>query len=1247
MTYKCFTCNSRFLKPDALLKHISSVHVGKKDPMVEKIKPGNLQNHEKPKEILELNHVHDITSNKLDQVHDEKELTRSPKSPTEHPPTKKSNEKFGNNLELKNQIDKFMCTFCPLELSSKQELNEHLPSHEKEFPLNFYKCEKCGKAFYEKVSLFHHNFTVHEGKKLFKCSMCETKYTTEHALTRHIDVVHEGKEPFKCPNCDVRFPTRELKLEHIELNHKKIHKEQVECEFCKKSFSKSFIWRHVGKNESCKSHYEKKRRKKNNEKKQISRKKKNHEANREFEDFKDKRECKFCKKKFSLSTILKHLSQNATCKSSYGNKYREIERKIIKERKQLAKEKNPENKKMIAKTIVDYPNSRMEIHETNIHEDSVDDLNDDALLKHITSVHVGKKDPIAMVENVKPGILQKDKKPKEILKLNHVHDITSDKLDQVYNEKELTRSPKSPIGFPLTKKSNEKFGNNLELKNQIDLVHEERKITKCLYCQKRFSRKYLRSHMMMCVHEKKKQDQEEIKLRKCFYCQNEFVPKILGSHMLTCNKKETIDLDMQIHVESKVSQGRSCAIPTCDYKSFRGGFFKFPIDPTIKSAWLKACNFSSANEHKATRICYQHFKVSDFSKKDIFAKDLRKMAQNGELGRLKKGTVPSRFLPENQSEFEITEDSIDKTDYTKDIFKNEMIQKQDSKIESTPSTKAVNVGLQVHEEKESPKLQMFQVIMLKVEDDFENEMENEYDIEFPGTKKKSQLLQQSPGDLCSTEKSCDIEMNLEPASTTKSLAPKISTAFQCKQCKAIFKEHYLLEKHFKSAHAVAKPDSNNSVQVETIEVCNIKADFKDETQKIVKFREKEMSVSNKLHGLPNQKLIGSIEQSESLPKQINNRKNQIKEQKETIQIGKYQLTKLKVANRKEDFHEDTKEEKNVDSGNMKENTPPLLTENVDKSPKLKSNDRENSKSLCGEVNNDSKVLKDFHNDPFAMTYPAKEVKSKIIPKVQVTDKLKSQKRHKKISNGRESPKLQMLKVCTLKVEDDVVNENSLPLLTENADKSPKIKSDNRRNSKFLCSEVNNDSKDLKKFHNDPSAMTYPVKKLKSKIVPEEQVHEKLKSQKRPKKLLPQRKEIDFSKYMSKELSKREAINSKDSSLTLFDVKVVDLNPIADSRISDLNPIVDPKIIDVNPIASSKIVGLNPIADAKVINVNPIIDPKIIDVNPMASSKIIHVKPIVDPIIIHPSDFFRSLKRQKLQNFNKRVRPNEINNKAEI
>ena len=65
------------------------------------------------------------------------------------------------------------------------------------------------------------------------------------------------------------------------------------------------------------------------------------EANKEFEVFNDERACKFCKRKFSLSTILKHLSHNATCKSSYGEKYEKLERKIIEERRQLAKKKKP------------------------------------------------------------------------------------------------------------------------------------------------------------------------------------------------------------------------------------------------------------------------------------------------------------------------------------------------------------------------------------------------------------------------------------------------------------------------------------------------------------------------------------------------------------------------------------------------------------------------------------------------------------------------------------------------------------------------------------------------------------------------------------------------------------------------------------------------------------------------------------------------------------------------------------------
>ena len=42
---------------------------------------------------------------------------------------------------------------------------------------------------------------------------------------------------------------------------------------------------------------------------------------------------------------------------------------------------------------------------------------------------------------------------------------------------------------------------------------------------------------------------------------------------------------------------------------------------------------------------------------------------------------------------------------------------------------------------------------------------------------------------------------------------------------------------------------------------------------------------------------------------VRNRKNQMKEQSEIIQVGKYQLSKHEVANRTEDIHEDSIEEK--------------------------------------------------------------------------------------------------------------------------------------------------------------------------------------------------------------------------------------------------------------------------------------------------------------------------------------------------
>ena len=116
------------------------------------------------------------------------------------------------------------------------------------------------------------------------------------------------------------------------------------------------------------------------------------------------------------------------------------------------------------------------------------------------------------------------------------------------------------------------------------------------------------------------------------------------------------DLDLVIHEEPKVVHGRKCAVPTCDYKSLKNqGFFKIPEDETRRNSWLKACNLSNTN--KITRICYQHFKVRDFVNKTAELSDIGETIENGGIGRLKKGAVPSKNLPKNLNESEIINDA--------------------------------------------------------------------------------------------------------------------------------------------------------------------------------------------------------------------------------------------------------------------------------------------------------------------------------------------------------------------------------------------------------------------------------------------------------------------------------------------------------------------------------------------------------------------------------------------------------------
>ena len=609
--FKCFTCDSKFSNPKDLLEHITLDHVSNNPKKYSKAEiPFAIK---EDKEMLEPENISQQCDN---SVHEEKKKD-------EH-----KHSEHTSSFREKRKNEKFMCAFCPQELPSKLELNKHLPSHEKEFPLNFYKCEKCGKAFYEKVSLYHHNFTVHEGKKLFECSMCDTKYTTEHALTRHVDVVHEGKEPFKCPNCDFRFPTRELKLEHIELNHKKRDPtEKFICPYdnCLAELaSKKGLKTHISAvHEGIKCQYE-------------------------------KGVCPICDKVFSNKSYVAihiatfHEGERPHECSKCGAKYK--------------------------------------------HQNS--------LLGHISSVHEGKKPfscKICSASFTEKGSM-----------LRHMTYTHEEKKDKVYHCEICSTS----------------FTGKKSLEKHVISVHEEIMLEKCFYCEKEFlNHSALRRHIASThkefpltretKHGTKNYTQScsiqncstygkvgfynlprdpllnEAWIKACKLSPNNVIQTtvICGKHFgksdfitgtvvdfdlgIGLLKKNAVpsqnlpgdlDLDLVIHEEPKVVNGRKCAVPTCNYKSLKNqGFFKIPEGETRRNSWLKACNLSNTN--KITRICYQHFKVRDFVNNIAELSDIGETIENGGIGRLKKGAVPSKNLPKNLNEAEIMD--------AKHLIKNE------------------------------------------------------------------------------------------------------------------------------------------------------------------------------------------------------------------------------------------------------------------------------------------------------------------------------------------------------------------------------------------------------------------------------------------------------------------------------------------------------------------------------------------------------------------------------------------------
>ena len=173
---------------------------------------------------------------------------------------------------------------------------------------------------------------------------------------------------------------------------------EVVCEFCKKSFFKETILKHIGKKVDCKSYYGdrfkelkkiQQRNKKRNQRKSFSRKKKKGELEKKRKydqqpeqkekkkhDYREKREktrearelhekeqiqeatnkakerksdeiesrkkwqCECCKALWEPESLLKHIGNTEKCKSFYGPKFDDLKRSHRRQRKQFYRKEN-------------------------------------------------------------------------------------------------------------------------------------------------------------------------------------------------------------------------------------------------------------------------------------------------------------------------------------------------------------------------------------------------------------------------------------------------------------------------------------------------------------------------------------------------------------------------------------------------------------------------------------------------------------------------------------------------------------------------------------------------------------------------------------------------------------------------------------------------------------------------------------------------------------------------------------------
>jgi uncharacterized C2H2 Zn-finger protein len=132
---------------------------------------------------------------------------------------------------FKNLVECYLCKVedCQILFETKEELNEHKKTaHTELYKCNFPHCEK---SFMKIINLRKHCKCHFKNKRRYFCPYegCDKSFTASYSLTLHYRI-HTGNTPYKCEKCGKKFFDRANYQYHVNNMHKKIISNKLICQ---------------------------------------------------------------------------------------------------------------------------------------------------------------------------------------------------------------------------------------------------------------------------------------------------------------------------------------------------------------------------------------------------------------------------------------------------------------------------------------------------------------------------------------------------------------------------------------------------------------------------------------------------------------------------------------------------------------------------------------------------------------------------------------------------------------------------------------------------------------------------------------------------------------------------------------------------------------------------------------------------------------------------------------------------------